>query len=138
MDNNKPYDPEVDVPNYIKQFVIAVRRRALQDEGFVETTDKSRTKLIIEISSKLEDKTDRIPVLQAITGIPLTSQNQLTQAYTSVLIDEVINVNSENQNAIAFIERLVKKRTSLKPWQLFPWDGPKEISLPTLPEDDPF
>ena len=129
------YDPEKDVPNFVKQFILTVRRRALKDELFQGTSDLSRKKLIIEITSKLNKKENRKPVLQAITGIPLQSQNQLTQWYTSVLIDEVINVSLSYPSTIAHIERLVEKPTGLKAWDLFPWDKPK-VDLPDLQSAD--
>jgi hypothetical protein len=131
------YDPEINVPNFVKQFVIAVRRRASQDEYFLATTDKSRVKLIIELSSRLTNKANRKSVLQAITGIPLQSQNQLTQWYTSAIIDEVINVSLSYPGTVAFIEKLVEKPTGFKAWDLFPWDKPHNTDLPVLPKDDP-
>jgi len=131
----RPYDPERDVPNFVKQFIISVRRRALQDETHAGTSRESRIKLIIELNERLSDKLMRVPVLQAITGLPITSQNQLTQAYTSVLIDEVINERDLNSKTIAYIEKLVKERTGIKTWELYPWDRP-DIILPVLPETD--
>ena len=129
------YDPEKSVPNFVKQFILTVRRRALKDELFQGTSDASRKKLIIEITSRLNNKNNRKPVLQAITGIPLQSQNQLTQWYTSVLIDEVINVNLSYPTTIAHIERLVETPTGIKAWDLFPWDKPK-ANLPDLQAAD--
>jgi hypothetical protein len=129
------YDPEKNVPNFVKQFIIAVRRRAMQDDLFIQTTPKSRTKLLLEIQSRLADKNNRKGVLQAITGIPLQSQNQLTQAYTSTLIDEVINVSLSYPSTLSHIERLLKEPTGLKAWDLFPWDKPK-VDLPDLQPAD--
>jgi hypothetical protein len=129
------FDVEKHVPNFVKQFIISVRRQAVKDEYFQGTTDKSRVKLIILLNEQLQDKNNRIAVLQAITGIPLQSQNNLTQFYTSILINEVIDATATNPTTIAHIERMVKERTGFKSWELFPWDAPK-VNLPDLQSAD--
>lgn len=133
------YDPDKRVPNYIKQWVIAIRRRAKSDTGYTSTSPTSRTKLIIEITLRLKDRMLRKDVLQAITGLPLQSQNQLTQGYTSILIDEVINVCKEHPDTIAHIENLLKSTTGIHPWDLFPWEKPQvdSIDMPEMQDADP-
>ena len=116
----------------VKQFVIAVRTRAKQDEIFSGTSDKSRKKLIILLNKQLRNKDNRIRVLQAITGLPITTQNNLTQWMTSVLIDQVINANTRNETTLMDIERALEEHNSTKgtqpAWELFPWERP-EITL---------
>ena len=144
------YNAEVDVPQFVKQFVITVRRKAMQDISFAGASQKSIVKLILTLQDYLYVPTEqgaiphivtkeemRIPVIQAITGLPITSTKQLTQHYVSVLIDEVINVSKDYPATVPFIEGLLEKRVSESPWNLFPWEKPQGVGMPDLQPGDP-
>ncbi len=111
----------------LKQFIIAVRMRSRASQEYDhQTTAASRTKLIIQIEEVLQDKKNRIPVLAAITGLPITSQNQLSQSTTSVLIDETIGDKSNEilrQIEADIIEGITKNAALFNPSQLYSWEG---------------
>jgi hypothetical protein len=104
--------------------VITVRVLARADDDFAGPSDKARVKLIIELQESLVDKENRVKFLQAVTGLPLNSQNQLTAHYTSVLIQETID--GKNRNVIQDIERFIEGQPGSLPWNLFPWEHPVE------------
>ena len=112
--------------NEIREFVITVRVCARADEFFAGTSDKARIKLIIELEHSLVNKENRLKFLQAVTGLPLDTQNRLTAHYTSVLIEETID--GRNKKAIQDIERYIEGKPDCFPWDLFPWERP-ETSL---------
>jgi len=128
------YDPDVDVPKEVKQFIIAIRRKAMNDMTYAAASQKSVGMLAGTITKCLTVKTRevRIAVLEAITGIPVASGSQLTQFYVSTIIDEVLN---DRHDCVAFIERLLEKPFGRKPYQLFPWERPK-VNLPIMSEGD--
>ena len=128
------YDPDVDVPKEVKQFIIAIRRKAMNDMTYAAASQKSVGMLAGTITKCLTVKTRevRIAVLEAITGIPVASGSQLTQFYVSTIIDEVLN---DRHNCVAFIEGFFEKSIGRKPYQLFPWERPK-VNLPPVFEAD--
>lgn len=105
----------MEIPENVISFIIAVRRRAMGDELYLPSSIKSMQKLAIEISERIENPKNRKKVLQVITGLPITTQKNLTQYYTSVLIDEIINLHT---TTLADIERLVENSPDELAWQL--------------------
>jgi hypoxanthine phosphoribosyltransferase len=126
------------VPEHVKQFVIAVRRKAIRDSSYAPSSRASTVMLVITMLENLEDREKRIAVLQAITGLPITSSKLLTQGYTSVLIEEVQNVCKNFPAVLHDIERLLESRAMREPWTLFPWEAP-DANMSILQQDDsPF
>jgi len=123
-------------PDEVKQFIIAVRRKASGDIAYAKTTQKSFGRLRSEITKRLRDPDKRISVLAAITGLPITSQKQLTQHWTSVLIDEVVNDSKKFDITISFTEGFIEGQTGIVPWRIYPWESPAEIDMSDMPETD--
>lgn len=67
--------------------VLAVRGLMRQDEVYNERTTKTMHKLRLTIEETLEEPKMRKNVLRFITGLPIVTQNNLTQHTHSVLID---------------------------------------------------
>ena len=104
----------------VEKFIIAVRISAQADENPYGASDKSRVCLILGIEECLQDKKNRVKVLQAITGLPLSSQNHLTQVYQSVLIHELKN-NLGWHDIISRIEQtVIETGTGRNPWEIYP------------------
>lgn len=111
----------------IKQFIIAVRTRSRAEMNTNTASRKSEIRLIIQLNAALWDKSLRDPVLAAITGLRITSQDQLTQGSTSVMIDETNNGKSdeilraiEEEVAAGFAKGPIRFR----PFRLYPWESP--------------
>ena len=114
------------ISDEVKSFVIAVRVLSRNNPNIEITSDKSRIKLLIEINELLDNKALRKHVLAAITGLPITSQSQLTQASTSTIIDQLVN-GRDNVRIIKSIEEAVRKGFAqdplgFKPQLLYPWE----------------
>lgn len=114
----------------IKQFVISVRTRSRAEMNIGGPSRDSVIKLIIQMNKALKNKHLRIHVLSAITGLPITSQNNLTQGSTSVLIDET--KDSKSNNILRDIEDQVAAGFALdpihfRPSRLYPWEHPKGV-----------
>ena len=120
----------MNVTEKTKLSVIAIRIVAAGDTTFAASSRKSVLRLMMELETRLANEDNRIPVLQALTGIPITSQTQLTQQYTSAIIDEVIH---GDRNIISETERLIEEHPDIRPFRIFPWNAP-DIDMPTLPE----
>jgi hypothetical protein len=89
-----------------------------------DPSDKARVALILGISEHLEDKKNRVPVLQAITGLPLASQNNLTGYYVGTLIGE-IRETADVGDIIKTIEAAIREKSAesgpgFQAWNLFP------------------
>jgi hypothetical protein len=125
----------MEIPDHVRQFVIAVRERAKQDDQFAPATEKSIQMLAGTMTKHLLFPRDRIVVLQAITKLPIRSSKMLTQQYVSVLIDEVINVCDEYPTTLQDIERLLESEAMAdRAWELFP---SKILDMPVLQAEDP-
>lgn len=125
----------------VKQFIVAVRVKARQDDTYAGPSPKSILKLLLLLEGTkdqpglLKNKANRKPWLQAVTGLPLTSSKNLTQWYVSTLIDEVINAKP---GVIEEIERLLEERSGREgdpAWGLFEWEKP-EVSVSLLQRGD--
>jgi hypothetical protein len=135
----------MEIPDRVRDFVIAVRTRARQDERFDPPSHSrehnSAGYLASLIAAKLsnKDRKVRMKVLQAITGLPVQSTLALTQYHVSVLIDEVLNDDKKSTlsepSTISIVERLLEERLlsgGIAPaWELFPWERPT-VDLPDL------
>jgi hypothetical protein len=112
----------------LKQFVISVRLRALEDRTFQYRTDRQCRRLVIQIEKALKNPQNRKKVLAAIMGLPLRTQNELTYWQHHVLIDET----KEESDAVLLqeIEALIEAVADCKPADLFPWCRP----MPCVPE----
>jgi hypothetical protein len=123
--------------NHVEQFIVAVRTKARQDETYAVATQKSILKLILLLEGTkdqpglLKDKKNRLPFLQAITGIPLNSTKQLTQWYVSTLIDEVINAKPNVIHEIEGLLESISGREGNPPWNLMEWEKP-EVNVSIL------
>ena len=117
------------IDDEVKQFVISVRTRV---RSYIETpmdrntSDKSRTALICTLNEILVFKQDRKDVLAAITGLPMPTQNRLSQAHTSVILDEIKDKGSDH--IIRHIENTINEEFTKAPFtfracSLFPWEG---------------
>ena len=115
----------------VQQFVIAVRvlSRHFDDYALRPTTNKSRTCLRLTLEGMLENKALRKPVIAAITGIPIVSQNQLFQPSTSALIGQFKKEGEEknNERIIKYIEETIRKGFAKDPLgfkssNLYPWE----------------
>ena len=135
------YDPEYDVSNDVKIFIITVRRLARNDMEYKEATPASQKALLALLNEKVAEKKEfasmRKPILQAITGLPMVSQKYIKQHYVNVLISEVKRINEQFPNTIIHIERVVKKWVDVPAWELFPWEAPSEANMSVLPAIDP-
>ncbi len=116
-----PYADE-DFSSQIQQFIISIRLRALQDAAYEGCTDSQARRLAIQIKQVLRDPAHRIPVLQAVTGIRIRSQNELTFGMHSVLIDET--KEPEDGALLREIESLIEAEPDREPVDLFPWYRP--------------
>ncbi len=106
----------------LEQFIISVRLRALEDARYESCTDGQARRLAIAIKSALRDPRNRIKVLQAITGLSIRSQNELTFHYHSILIDET---KEEADGALLReIESRIEETPDREPCSLFPWYRP--------------
>ena len=125
------YNAARDVPECVKQFVITVRRKAMNDMAYASASPASVGMMAGTIGKHLKNKENRIPVIQAITGLALLGPNmkpsskRLTQQYVSVIIEEVQN----DTRCIALIEELIKNFPDRTPKDLFPWESPK-VTVP--------
>jgi hypothetical protein len=111
----------------VKEFIISVRLRSRAEMNVNGSSRKSVKRLIIQMTDALENKKLRNHVLAAITGLPITSQNQLTQGSTSILIDET-NDGKSNE-ILRAIEEVVaagfaKDPIHFRPCTLFQWEHP--------------
>ena len=115
----------------VQQFVIAVRvlSRRFDDYVWQGSSDLSRTCLLLMVEGMLKNKALRVHVLSAITGLPLTSQNQLMQVSTSTLIGQFKKEGEEknNERIIKYIEETIRKGFAqdplgFKPQLLYPWE----------------
>ena len=107
---------------HIREFVITIRVCARADVYFGKTSPKAMTRLRLDLEGSLINKDNRIKFLQAVTGININSQKQLTAHYTSTLIEETYE--GKNRETIQDIERFIESRTAFNPWSLFPWEKP--------------
>ena len=134
------YDPERYVPPIVKAFVIAIRRLSMRDTTGAGTSRNSRITLILLLESGLKNKENRVAVLQALTGLPIATQNNLTQASTSALIDQLIGemngekpcLTRESRSVIRITEGLVEDGVVRYPWLLYPWDAPESAFMSTM------
>ena len=113
----------MEIPEYVKQFVITVRTIARQDTQYASPTIRTLEgkpgqipTLAFLVGRQLKNQDNRIPVLQAITGLPIHSSKNLTRWTVSTLIDEVIHVSETNPTTLSDIEKLLESRTSGEPW----------------------
>jgi len=108
----------------IREFVITIRVCARADALFLKATPKAMGRLRMDLEKSLADNSreSRISFLQAVTGLKITSQTQLTAHYTSVLIEETYE--GKNRDIIQNIEGFIKSRITFNPWSLFPWEKP--------------
>ena len=116
------------IEDEVQQFVIAVRvlSRRYDDQAIRFPSWKSMTKLRLQIEEQLENKKMRVPVLAAITGLPITSSKQLCQPSVSTLIDQTLE-ERKGEHIIKYIEDNVRKGIAqdpigFKPWNLYPWE----------------
>lgn len=127
----------------IVQFMTSFRMASAADESWHRATDKSRTRLLLDLQKRLVNKDNRVHVLAALIGQPIQSQNELTQGTTSALIKE-LEVENEcltagEASAITLIERVIEANSSIMPYRLFPREQSREEStMPDMPEDAPF
>jgi hypothetical protein len=77
----------------------------------------------------------RKPVLSAITGLRINTQNLLTAHYHSVLIDETME--GKSNDVLRRIESLIKTKYLLHPWDLYPRQGTGK-PVPNMPATAPF
>ena len=110
------------ISSVLEQFVISVRRNAQKDTEIAYRSDGQKTRLIIQIEKALVNPKNRRRVLQALTGLPIGSQNELSWWYHHVLIDETIGGKSDR--LLREIEALVEAQTDGQPWGIFPWPWP--------------
>lgn len=110
------------IPEHIESFVITIRTLAMNDTTYHSSSRKSILKLMIMIKDNLDNPDNRIPVLQMITGLPISSQNNLTQHYTSVLINELLNLPPKS-TILYDIEKLVEGATGKVAWEIYPRTG---------------
>ncbi len=106
----------------MEQFISSVRLRALQDEAYESCTDGQARRLAIAIKVALKDPANRIKVLQAITGLPIRSQNELSFHYHSILIDET--KEEADGELLREVERLIEATPDREPVDLYPWVRP--------------
>ena len=111
--------------NDVKRFVIAVRVLSRRSDNYNSASQKSHTKLVIQMQHALKNQNNRKYVISAITGLPITSQKELTQASVSALIDQTLEGSSDN--IIKQIEETIEKKfiedpIGFFPWNLFPWE----------------
>jgi hypothetical protein len=67
-------------------FIVAARNLANRDNLFSPATNKTMTKLVIQLDERLQDKKNRKVWLRMVTGLPITSQKQLTHQSQSAII----------------------------------------------------
>ncbi len=106
----------------LEQFITSIRLRALEDAAYECCTDSQARRLAIQIKQALRDPSHRIPVLQAIVGLPIHSQKELTFHYHSVLIDET----REEADGVLLreVESFIEAAPDREPAGLFPWYRP--------------
>jgi DNA-binding transcriptional regulator YhcF (GntR family) len=109
-------------PDELEQFVISVRLRALDDRTFQYRTAGQCRRLVVQIEKALKNPENRKKVLQAITGLPIRSQNELTYWYHHVLIDETRE--AKDAELLRAIEDLTEAVVDCEPADLFPWYRP--------------
>ena len=114
----------VELSKRTRQFIVAIRTSALKDNVYLPATQKTKTRLVIQIHNRLKHPPNRKYVLQAITGLPLSSQNNLTAHYHSVLIQETLEDDKclvplrELEERI--LEGFERDPFGFEPWGLFP------------------
>ena len=113
----------------VKEFIIAIRVNARKDIYYDDPGRDAVIKLIIQLKEILLNPDDRIRVLQAITGLPIASSNNLTHNYICLLIGETLD--GKNSDVIQIIERYSQSRPDSLAWHLFPWERPS-TNLPNL------
>jgi hypothetical protein len=113
----------------LKQFIKSCRTRALHDEEFGVRTGKQAQKRAIQIGEGLRNPRNRRAVLQAITGLPISSQKELTFWYHSVLIEETIDGHPDT--LLREIEKAVEDTAGCSPWDLYVAIGPA-CNMPDL------
>ncbi len=123
-----------DVSEELRQFILACRTRALQDEEFGYRTNAQATRLVIQIEAALKNKKNRKAVLQAITGLPISSQNELTFWYHSVLIEETLEGRSDA--LLREIEMAVEGAVDCEAWSLYAAVRPVPC-VPDMQQADP-
>ena len=116
------------IEDEVKRFVISVRCRV---KSYIDTpmdrntSDKSRIALICTLNEILAFKQDRKDVLAAITGLPMPTQDRLSQAHTSVILDEIKDKKSDH--IVRHIERTINEEFTKDPFNfkacsLYPWE----------------
>ena len=108
--------------NEVEQFIKSCRLRALEDCRFGIRSDAQAQKLAIQIKLALKNPENRNRVLQAITGLPIISQNELTFWYHHVLIDETLE--AQDAAILRSIEAYIEERPDCQAWEIFPWYRP--------------
>lgn len=104
-----------------QKFVLAVRVRAMDDRNYLETPPGNRTSLIMVLNKMLANSKHRVRVLQLLTGLPLSSQKEMTLHYTEVLKDE-LTTNIYATKAIAYAERIVEEHPYEETWKIWSTD----------------
>lgn len=122
------YSNERGYSSDVEQFVTSIRLRALEDCSFGYRTNAQAQKLAIQIQQTLRNPENRKAVLQALTGLPIGTQNELTFWYHHVLIDEL--QEEADADLLRAIEDIVEATAGSEPWALFPWYWP----LPAMPD----
>jgi hypothetical protein len=116
-----PYE-DANLSDELEQFITSIRLRALEDTTCECCTDSQSRRLAVQIKQALRDPRHRIPVLQAITGLPIHSQNELTFHCHSVIIDET--KEPEDGALLREIESHIEAAPDREPVDLFPWYRP--------------
>lgn len=117
-------------PKEVEDFVVACRIRAQAREAdYSGPTPRQKQALAGFLHTVLVNKDNRHRVLQAITGLPIASQKQLTFGWHSVLLDEILDGGSNE--ILSIIEGIVEDPTLLRAWEVFPWHRP-EASMPVV------
>jgi len=112
----------------VKQFVISVRTRSRANPNINAPSRESIIMLIIQMNHALRNKHLRVHVLSAITGLPITSSNNVTQGTISTMIDETKDFRSDT--ILQEIERevasgFVNDPLHFRPFRLYSWEAPK-------------
>lgn len=131
--------PDIKLSEEALQFITTARGLMRQDTQFSEVSKKARVKLLIQLEEMLEDKENRKPVLRLITGLPISTQNNLTHHTTCTLIELTLDGAHEKEirEIEHFIERLAEDQPGIDAEHLIKeW---LQSDLSDLPDPDiPF
>lgn len=138
----------MDSSEKILEFITIARGMFRQDDLVLPVTPKTVTKLRLLLVSKFaknfdyelsgrETRSLRVAILRAITGFPLTTQNQMSQHFHSVLIQLLEGEKYDDviRDIASACKEFTKNRDLRGAEDLYRFD--RELSdLPDMPEPD--